>query len=101
MHTDLKSNRHKARTLSGEPVNTWNVDATNAGSKGQRKLTHADQARVKHELSNPLAAAEQAIAKRNADERARIKMRNRVTALRAQGMTAKEVEDYIRKNPTA
>ncbi|CAE6909590.1 hypothetical protein ACOMICROBIO_NCLOACGD_02049 [Vibrio sp. B1ASS3] len=95
MHTDLKSNRHKARTLSGEPVNTWNVDATNAGSKGLRKHTAEDYALAKHELSEPLAAAEQAIAKRDVDEQVRIKMDKRVSTLKAAGYSTSEIKEIF------
>lgn len=97
MHTDLKTNRHKARTLSGEPVSTWNVDSCNAGSKGQRQLTAHDYVLANHELNDPLAA-EQAIAKRNADEQARIKTRKRVSDLQSLGYSQREIKDILARS---
>ncbi|HHC6631501.1 TPA: hypothetical protein ACN36O_000470 [Vibrio parahaemolyticus] len=96
MHTDLKSNhRHKARTLSGEPVSTWNVDARHAGHRGQRQLPFEEQAQVMRSLTNPEQAAAEAIAKRDAKEKARIKMDKRVSTLKAAGYSTSEIKEIF------
>ncbi|MGR5444937.1 hypothetical protein ACPV47_08550 [Vibrio jasicida] len=96
MHTDLKSNhRHKARTLSGEPVSTWNVDATNAGRNGQRKPSTNDYALAKHELGQPEDAAQLAIEQRNATKRKQIATAKRVENLQSLGYNQKQIKEIL------